>query len=900
VAVEVFKALSDASKVTDWIRIRGARTHNLRNIDLDIPRGRIIALVGVAGAGKSSLAFHTLYAEGYSRYMESISPYIRQFLDKLEKPPLDDVTGLPPAVAVRHRHPTRNPRSTVATSIDLYDYFRILFARGGHFFCPGCGQALRRWTLDEIVSDLLSHSGERISIAFDYRGDIPFLVNRGYYFHWQAGRSLRMDGTLTDKDILVLLDEIEVEKDRRERLFEAVDRAIALGRERVVVLRNGKAVSYPVSLRCPHCQVTYPDADENLFSFNSPRGACPRCRGYGDLQEPDPDKIFEPGLSLAQGAIRPLRTPIHRSFRERMLTAAESLGIDVQRPFSELPQSQKDLILGGAPGLPGVLEWFRFLKTKQYKVQARVLISRYSSYRSCPECGGARLNPEALAYRVMGCNIAELAAMSIGEARRFIDQLDPEQLAGRVTPDVFREIRARLHYLDQSGLGYLTLDRLTFTLSRGEHQRLNMAFILGSTLSDSLLILDQPSADLHPAESRRIKGFLKALREAGNTVIMIEHDPELIVASDWVVELGPGAGDAGGRVVFSGWTKNFLANTHTLTSRYMRPALSVEPGAANPKAMLTFRHLTAHNLKGFDIRLPRRGLTMVCGVSGAGKTSLLREELAIRCSRPRGIRKVEYVDPVVSPGASRSGVASFMGVLTGIREWFAAQPAARRLGYTAGNFSPRSPRGRCPACKGRGGEEVEMQFLPAVWIPCSECGGSGLNAETLKIRALGFNLVEMLDLTATAAEKRLQPHLPAVADVLASLDENGLGYLHLSQSLGAMSEGERQRLKLCRYLVKGNGPILYLVDDPSYGLHPVDLERVTTLFRRLIDAGHTVVVADHNLDLLTKCDWAIELGPGGGEAGGRLLYQGRVAGILRHEESLTSIELRKKIAALPS
>ncbi|HDP94410.1 MAG TPA: hypothetical protein ENN40_03510 [Candidatus Aminicenantes bacterium] len=879
--------------MTDWIRVRGVRTHNLKHIGLDIPRGKIIALVGVSGAGKSSLAFHTLYAEGYSRYMESISPYIRQFLDKIEKPPLDGVTGLPPAVAVRHRRPARNPRSTVATSIDLYDYFRILYARGGHFFCPGCGRRLRRWSLDEIVADLLAHPGGDVLVAFDYRGEIPFLVNRGYYHYLHNGKPQRLRGALAGRNIQVVLDEVTVSQDQWSRLFEAVDRAIALGRERVVILRNGQTVFYAASLRCPHCNVTYTDPDENLFSFNSARGACPRCRGYGDLQEPDPKKIFSPALSLAAGAIRPLRTAIHRSFREQLLAAAKKSGIDIHQPFRDLSLTHQDFILDGGPGFPGVSEWFRFLKGKQYKVQARVLLSRYSSYQPCPECRGARLNAEALAYRVKGLNIAELSAMTIRDVHRFFADLDAGELAGRVTPDVFREIQARLQYLDRSGLGYLNLDRLTFTLSRGEHQRLNMAFILGSTLSDSLLILDQPSADIHPAESRHIMEFLRGLREAGNTVIMIEHDPDLIRAADWVVELGPGAGNAGGKVVFSDTRADFLQGKQTLTQQRIHCPITIGAVSTLPASMLEFRSLSAHNLTGFDVGLPRAGVTMVCGVSGAGKTSLLRDELAARPC-PQGIASVEYVDPEVNAAVSRSGVAAFMRIHAPIREWFADQPAARRLGYTPGHFSANSPRGRCPVCRGKGGRELEMQFLPSVWIPCEDCNGTGLRAESIKIRVQGKNLVEWLEMTASEAWRLLKEPLPQVARILAAIEENGLGYLRLSQTLGAMSEGERQRLKLCRHLVNGKASTLYLVDDPSYGLHPVDLDRVKDLFRRLTASGHTVVVADHNLELLAGSDWVIELGPGGGDRGGRLLFCGTVADFLRHGKTLTAKELKKK------
>ncbi len=886
-----------ALPVTEWIRVRGARTHNLQGINLDIPRGRITALIGVSGSGKSSLAFHTLYAEGYTRYIESISPYIRQYLDKMEKPPLEEISGLPPSIAVRHRQPGKNPRSTVATSVDLYSYFRILFARGSQFHCPGCGRSLRAWTVDEVVSDLLSSPGEEIRICFDYHGEIPFLINRGYYYAIESGKRRRLDAGSANMDIQVLIDQIRISDENRSRLSEAVERALALGKGRILTESEFRKRVYPTTLRCAHCNVEYPLPDDNLFSFNSPRGACPTCRGFGDIQQPDPVKIFDPERTLASGAVLPIRTEAYHHNMEWLLRAASARGIDIHIPFGSLSPEERDFIMNGDDDFPGMRGFFNAIRSKRYKVQARVMLSRYSSYHTCPSCRGARLNPEAQGYRINGLTIADLTAKTIGEARNLFDAIDSEDFTGRVTPDVFTEIRARLSYLSDSGLDYLTLNRMTFTLSKGEFQRINMAFILGSTLSDSLLILDQPSSDLHPTETRRIVRFLRKLKENGNTVLMIEHNPELVRAADWVVELGPGAGEKGGRVIFSGESHAFFTGNKTLSQKRFRQQNSRKYDSPAMDKFLTFRQLTAHNLKGFDMEIPMGAMTAVCGVSGSGKSSLLRNEIFEKQQVPSGISHVEYVDPGITAAGAGSSVAAFFHVAEPIRKWYAALPASRRLGYTPGHFSTHSPRGRCPGCRGMGGVQVEMQFLPPVTIPCSECGGTGLKPEILKIRIDNLNIADFLSKSVSWAKKRLERHIPRVAATLESLEESGLGYLHLGQSLASISDGERQRLKLARHLNTRQRDTLFLIDDPSYGLHLDDLDRVRQLFTRLTNAGNTIVIADHSRELLSHAAFIIELGPEGGEAGGHLLFQGTLSQFMEKGNTATATWI-KKISAL--
>jgi len=536
------------------IILKGIRTNNLKNIDLAVPLGKITALVGVSGAGKSSLAFHTLYAEGYIRYIESISPYIRQFLDQVEKPDIDRIENLPPAIAFRQKRPHKNPRSIVATASDIFDYLRILFAKIANFHCPDCGEPLRKFSIDEIVQELLAAPSCRLRICFPYQGDIAFLINRGYRFQVRGrktasrsrgtgtsgrGETAPIDGRSKNKPIQVLVDDLENSTADRARIFEAVDAAIAMGRNTISVFLGSRERSFPFSLFCPRCRKEYENPDENLFSFNSARGACPRCNGFGDVAAIDPERVFADDLSLEQGAVLPLNTPANREFRDHFLLQARKAGLDPHRPLRDFSPAQKDFLLRGAGKFPGLEGLFAYLRKKTYKVQARAFISRFTSYHPCPACSGSRFNPLVLSYRIQGRTIADFLGMTVGEAYAFVRDLDPERYRQRISPDVFHEISAKLRFLIQNRLHYIQLDRPTFTLSRGEHQRINLAFIMGSTLSDSLLIIDQPSADLHPSDYGKMDLFLRRLKEHGNTVVLVEHNPQLVRCADHVIELGP-------------------------------------------------------------------------------------------------------------------------------------------------------------------------------------------------------------------------------------------------------------------------------------------------------------------------------------------------------------------------
>lgn len=875
------------------IILEGIRTNNLKNINLAVPLGKITALVGVSGAGKSSLAFHTLYAEGYIRYIESISPYIRQFLDQVQKPDIDRIENLPPAIAFRQKRPHKNPRSIVATASDIFDYLRILFAKIADFHCPGCGDPVRKFSIDEIVQELLEAPSCRLRVCFPYQGDIAFLVNRGYRFHVRDSATAAIDGHSKGKLIQVLVDELDNTAANRARIFEAVDAAIAMARNTISVFRGSRARSFPFSLFCPRCQKEYESPDENLFSFNSARGACTRCNGFGDVAAIDPKLVFADDLSLEQGAVLPLNTPANREFRDHFLLQARKAGLDPRLPLREFSSAQKDFLLRGAGRFPGLEGLFTYLRKKTYKVQARAFLSRFTTYRPCPDCHGSRFNPLVLSFRVQGLTIADFLAMTISEADVFIRGLDPERYRRRVSPDVFHEIAAKLCFLIQNRLHYIQLNRPTYTLSRGEHQRINLAFIMGSTLSDSLLIIDQPSADLHPSDYAKMDIFLRRLKEHGNTVVLVEHNPRLVRCADHVIELGPRAGSEGGRIIFSGGRDAFFSGGSTITQEYFRRRPLLAAGNRNGAGTMTFNGVCAHNLKNFDLCLPLRALSVIVGVSGAGKSSLLYDEMFLKNPEIPGVREKVHIDPGIRSLRANSHIAGFLGASTPIRDFFASLRPSRLLGYQAGHFSYHSPLGRCPECGGRGFKEIEMQFLPAVRAACGYCRGNGFAPEVLKITHNGRNIADVLAMTADGFCAEFAVAIPTAAAPLRGLRKNGMGYLRLGEKLGALSSGELQKLKLLKYLNGERAGTLFLLDEPSFGLHPYDIEVIRELIARLLAKGDTVVAVEHNLALIAGADHVVELGPEGGAGGGYLLFSGTPRRLVARSGSSTGRHLKK-------
>lgn len=887
-----------------FITVTGAKTHNLKNIEVVFPRQKISAIVGVSGAGKTSLAFDTIYAEGYLRYIESISPYIRQFLDKLEKPPVEKITGLPPAIAFKHKKPAKNPRSIVATALDIYDYLRLLYAKIAQCFCPGCGQEIKPYSLDEIIPELLAQETEKVDICFPYQGDVAFLVNRGYYFYLEpaTGTRQRVDHQIKDKVIHVLIDSIEPTPENTGRLFEALDKSMTLGNGSALIyhvdasLGQKRSRVFSASLYCATCQITYPPPDEHLFSFNSPKGACSLCKGFGDSQVLDPQVIFQPGLSLAKGGLRPFNSPATRKYGQVILEHAQKLGIDLHKPVAELSQMERDFLLNGQGTFTGIRGFFDWLKSKSYKVQARVFISRYTTYQPCPACHGSRLNEYASAFRVRGITITQFLQFTLQEAAEFMRLLQPSHFQDKISPEVFTDIQARLDFLVQSGLAYIPLNRPTYTLSRGEYQRIQLAFILGSTLSDSLLILDQPSSDLHPHDYHKLKVFLDRLKENGNTILMIEHNADTVRNSDYVVELGPAAGEKGGQVVFQGSVPGFFnasSSALTLTARYFLQPIALQSPQNPFKTWLRFPAATTFNLKGFTYQVPRCAFTVVVGVSGAGKTTLLYHEMYRKGKLQKSLKEVIFIDPGWQQMSGQVIVAAFFALFAPLREVFANLKESRVLQYTASHFSFNSVHGQCDECRGKGYHDIAMQFLPTVKVNCTTCGGSGYKADILKVRYHDKNIREMLDLSIDAFIPLVSEVWPAPKkEILYTLQENGLGYIRLGQPLKTLSVGERQRLKLIKHLDTQTSQALFLIDEPSFGMHPHDVQMIKNLIHKLIANKNTVVAAEHNLHLIACADYILELGPGGGETGGYLIYQGPTATLVNSPESITGIYLK--------
>ena len=876
------------------IVIKGARTNNLKNLDLNLPRAHITAIVGVAGAGKTSLAFHTVYAEGYLRYIESISSYIRQFLDKMEKPAVDRIEGLPPAIAFRHKKPVKNPRSIVATALDIFDYLRIIFAKVTDFYCPGCQQKIDAYTIDEIVAKILANHKGEVNICFEYKGDIAFLINRGYYFHISEGRKKRVDHQVKNKSIYILLDRIKITEANKSRLFEAIDKSITFNKDAAVTFIKNKQQRYPLNLFCGKCEQEYPPPDEHLFSFNSPKGACPNCNGFGDQQILDKDLIFDFTRSLKAGAILPFNSPATKHYGLQIINQAAEHGIDIEKPIGKLTKKEISFLMEGNGSFTGISGFFESLRKKSYKVQARVFISRYTSYKSCTHCHGSRFNPLALSFKFMDKTIGQLLSMTTREAFDFFSGIDNTKYLNRISMEVFDDIKVRLKYLIDIGLPYIHLNRKSFTLSKGEFQRINLAFILGSTLSDSLLIIDQPSTDLHPHDYRKMKKFLFQLKENGNTLLIVEHNKDIIEYADHIVELGPSSGQDGGYLVFSGSKNRFFRQNKTITQRYFKKSVSFKSAPSGFSDWVRIKGACSHNLKNIKCSIPLNALSIIAGVSGAGKTSLLYDEIYLKHSKNFGFKEVLFIDPGISRTGKSSNIASFFEIYTPIRQLFAQQKESSLNQYSPGHFSFNSPLGRCNFCSGKGYVEIEMQFLPSINVACQHCNNTGFKQEVLRIKYQGKNIYDILKLSVSEfldiAHKSLSP---SQMDILQNIHENGLGYLGLGQKLNTLSAGELQRIKLVKYLNKKKSGSLFLIDEPCFGLHYHDIHMVKLLFDKIIGKKNTIVAVEHNLHLIASADYIIELGPEGGDGGGHLVFQGPLSNILSQSNSVTGHYLKK-------
>ena len=899
---------------TDSILLRGVKVHNLKGIDLDVPLNKLIVVTGVSGSGKSSLAFDTLYAEGQRRYIESLSSYARQFLERMDKPDADLIEGIPPAIAIQQKGAAKNPRSTVATVTEIFDFLRVLFARIGTVHCLQCGRPVLRDTVDAMIDELAREpAGTRASVAFSWpreRG-LAALKKDGFTRALAGGAVLDIDALPKGGGpVEVLIDRITLGVDERERLADSLEMGLKKGDGRVQVLtEGGREYRFSEKLECKACRLPADDPYPNLFSFNSPHGACPECHGFGDLAVVDEDKVIpDKGKSLDQGAVEPWTKPLSKGMQKELLAEARRRKIPTTVPFRDLRPEHQRFVLDGGDGYYGVKGFFDWLQSKKYKVQVRVLLSRYRRYVACPACAKTRLNPRALSVRVKGLNIGEVVRMTVAEAAEFFAAMDLAPFERQVADKLVQEIRGRLRFLREVGLDYIALDRMTFTLSGGEAQRISLAAALSASLVGTLFVLDEPSIGLHPRDNHRLIEILRSLKDIGNTVVVVEHDPDIVRAAEHIIDMGPRAGEAGGEVVFEGPWSAFLRDRNSLTSQYIRgeKEIAVPPARRTPKSFLEVRDAHKHNLKHIDVRIPLGVFTCVTGVSGSGKSTLVSDVLhrgleGVSDDGFGEIRGADKIDTVImvdqSPlsASPRSIPATYTKAMDGIRDLFSSTREARLMGFRPGYFSFNTAGGRCEECKGAGVQVVEMQFLSDVSLVCDACKGKRFKKEILEVRWNGKTIDDVLGLSVTEAYLFFAGR-PEITRKLYPLVEVGLGYLKLGQPTTTLSGGELQRIKLAYHLVHEKGKkILYLFDEPTIGLHPNDVAVLLRSFQKLVGDGHTVIVIEHNLDVIKSADHVIDLGPEGGEAGGRVVAHGTPEKVAQSRGSITAAYLKEAL-----
>jgi len=891
------------------IRLTGVRVHNLRSIDVEIPRNRLTVITGVSGSGKSSLAFDTLYAEGRRRYVECLSTYMQQFLERMARPALESASGLPPAVAIERGVPAAQARSTVGTTTEVSDYLRLLFARVGHTHCTRCDKPVVEEAPGRVAAELIEAGGRGL---VDFEVDPP-----GNEKRWKAlQQELERDGFLrivrdgeavrakeanyTSGPVEVVADRLAFEAPRRTRIAEAVETAYRFGHDRCTVrFGDGRVHKFSRRLHCPDCDLEFRRPEPRLFSPNSPLGACPDCQGFGRSIQPDFDRIVpDRGLTLAEGAIDPWNKPSHKGCYEDLKKSGKSHGLRWDVPYAELSDAHRRLIEEGEEsddGFYGIRGFFEWLEGRTYEVHVRVFLARYRAYHLCDGCNGSKLRPEALAVRVRDVDFATLGRLPIAQVLDWVRGLKLGSKEREIATPIRSELTQRLEFLVNVGLGYLTLERASRTLSGGEAQRIQLARALGSSLVDTLYVLDEPSVGLHPLDVERLIGVVCRLRDMGNTVVVVEHDPRVMEHADWLIDLGPGAGEAGGTVLYQGPPGGVATAESSATGVYLsgrRTVGSSRERATGPNAeWIELEGAAIHNLRDLTVRFPRRALTVVTGVSGSGKSSLIHDTLHGALARllgdtrvesgpfrnltgHEGLSGVELVDQSPIGRSPRSNPVTYVKAFDGIRKRLSSIPQARARGFGPGFFSFNVPGGRCEKCEGAGSVLVEMHFLPDVLVPCEACGGSRYGPRALQILDRGRNVAQVLEMSVRQALE-FYSDLPDVARRLRVLDQVGLGYLRLGQPAPTLSGGEAQRLKLAAHLgVRGDGPRLFLLDEPTTGLHLQDVEVLVRLLDRLVQAGHTVIVVEHHLDLVRAADWIIDLGPGPGDDGGRLVAQG--------------------------
>jgi excinuclease ABC subunit A len=966
---------------TENIVVRGARVHNLKNIDFEVPHNTLTVVTGVSGSGKSSLAFDTIYAEGQRRYVESLSAYARQFLERIEKPDADSIDGIAPAVAIRQKNTTRNPRSTVATATEIYDYLRLLFARVGRTYCAKCGREVKKDTVDEVADAILALDPEtRLQVLFPLQrvtlpepeskpgrggkakktkpGAEPAqltdvlktrlfdLRKAGFNRLYQAGRVVEFSApeSLLELDfrqpVFLLVDRLTVSPESRTRVVDAIETAYRESGEVIFDIpprddRPARQLRFAQRFECKNCSLRYEEPEPRLFSFNNPYGACPRCQGFGNTIDFDLDLVIpDKTKSLGEGAIEPWTKPKYRPLLTDLKRFAKQGSIPLDVPWEELEPEHQELVLAGDGKFPGVRGFFQYLERKKYKLHVRVFLSRYRGYSTCSACNGSRLRLEARQVKINGRNICQICAMTVEDTAKFFDEVQLSPQEADIADKLLQEIRERLRFLNDVGLEYLTLDRLSSTLSGGEAQRIQLATSLGSRLVGTLYVLDEPSIGLHSRDTHRLIKILQDLRDLGNTILVVEHDPDIMRTADHILDLGPGAGENGGKLVAAGTYDEILHDPASLTGRYLAEDLRIQVPAARRKPgaqQIKIRGARANNLKDVDINIPLGMIVAITGVSGSGKSTLLHQVLYQALAQAKkqpgngatqgpatwnSLEGEQFIDEVVLVDQSpigrtpRSNPVTYIKAFDVIRDLFAAQPEAKKRGFSSGHFSFNIPGGRCENCQGDGTVTVEMQFLADVELICEECKGTRYKPQVLEVRYRGKNIHEVLNLTVKEA-LRFFAEVPKLTEKLRVLEEVGLGYLRLGQSATTLSGGEAQRMKLAAHLqpagrgigrfggvrddVRRKRRLLYIFDEPTTGLHFDDVSKLLAAFRRLIDAGGSIVVIEHNLEVIKTADWVIDLGPEGGSRGGTVVGAGPPEAIAKLPGSYTGQYLARML-----